>query len=98
MTETCELCGRGCLIGGVVPSWYPYEHICTRKKCDEAIRDAILAIVDDRERHSELIQAIRERHNANGAPVGYRQDTLSQMYIENSDWWGLEIIQHTEKP
>jgi len=92
MTERCEICGRGYLQGAVVPNWFPHEHVCARAKCHSIVQDALLAIVDSREQHADLIRAIKKRHNANGAPVGCRQDTLAQMYVEHDDWWGLDVI------
>ena len=98
MTESCELCGRGYAVGAVAPVWFPYQHVCDRARCRTAVNDAVYAIYDSREQYSELVGAIRNRYQSQGAPVGYRDDALAKMDADGEEWWGLAIVKDTEKP
>lgn len=92
MSTRCEYCGRATAQTAIVPYWFPYTDICDRRKCRRVVRDATEAVLDERERHKPLVGAIKERHEAQGAPVGYRQDAMSAIdVIDEEDWWATNV-------
>lgn len=94
----CELCGRACHRVSVTPSWWPYQTVCRRAGCREARDDALQSVVTARDAVARLVGAIRQRHEANGAPVGYRQDALAEMDRDDEAWWALEIAKRSDLP
>jgi hypothetical protein len=97
MTERCELCGRAYALGATVPFWFPHQHVCDRRKCRAAVRDAILSLYYAREEWGELADSIAARHEAQHAPVAYRGDTMAKMdVVDDEDWWALDVVKRTD--
>ena len=98
MTERCELCNRAYAQGAVTPYWWPYSNLCDRKHCRQARDDALLAVIDSRERFEDLVGSIRKRYQSNGTAVGYRTDAFAKFDMDDEDWWALSIAKDPEKP
>ena len=92
MSENCGLCGRGTAQKALTPTWYPHL-VCDRAGCRAAARDAVEATQQARESNSSLTGAIAERHDAQVAPCGYRDDTMAKIdVVEERDWWANEVV------
>jgi len=92
MSKQCELCGRALAEKQIVPYWWPHEIVCKRRSCREAVKDAVTAIRQSREKTEPLATAIANRHDALPAPShGWRQDSMAEIHL-NEEWWATEIV------
>jgi hypothetical protein len=83
----------------VTPHWWPYSNVCDRKGCQTARDDALLAIVDAREKYDDLIHRIvSEGERLCWENPGFRTDAFAQMDSDDKEWWALSIAKDTEKP
>lgn len=92
MTENCDICGRGMAEKQLKPAWYLHGPVCRRRGCKEAVRDALHAIVEARERYDPLVGEIATRHRAQHAPIGYRGDAMAGMDMDGEVWWATEVV------
>ena len=90
MTENCELCGRGMAKKAISPAYWPHQQVCQRARCRAAVVDALAGVEGSRERHRPLIDAIAERYEAQVAPLGWRQDSMADIGM-NENWWATEV-------
>jgi hypothetical protein len=91
MTENCELCGRGMAKKTISPAYWPHQQVCQRSRCRAAVVDALEAVEGAREQHSPLVDAMARRHEAQVAPLGWRQDSMADIGL-NEEWWATEVV------
>jgi len=92
MTERCDLCGRGMAEKQLTPTWWIHGPVCRRKGCKEAVKDAINAVEQSRDRLKSLIGAVAARKKEQYAPVGYRDDTMAEIDMSGETWWATEVV------
>lgn len=90
MTDRCDLCDRAMVAETITPHWWPHGPICERRRCRRAAKEAVAAVVASRYQHAELVSSMLERHNTQGAPIGYRTDAFSRDDLLGESWWAVE--------